>query len=211
MRPAAGRSSFTASAGPEATGAAVACVEADDAKEFRETYTRLHDRLVTQAERLLGREEARDAVAQTCAELWYRWPQLTPEQRSDRYFFGAVQHTAIDLLKAQTPLVSLDEVEEQLERKVEREVELPTRADTAADILDLTLAAMPPRRRAVFQLIREEEFSYADAAAELGLSLGSIRTHYRLATAEIRAALRQARIRVADPKAAGPRAGGDTP
>lgn len=65
---------------------------------------------------------------------------------------------------------------------VEREVELPTRADTAADILDLTLATMPARRREVFQLIREDGFSYEETAEQLGLSLGTICTHDPLAT-----------------------------
>lgn len=193
-------------------GASVALADADDAEEFSAKYVRLHGRLVAHAERLLSREDARDAAAQTCAEIWYRWSQLTPEQRSDRYFFGAVHKTAIDMFKAQRLLVSLDEAEEQLDRMVEREVELPTRADTAADILDLTLATMPARRREVFQLIREDGFSYEETAEQLGLSLGTIRTHYRLATGEIRAALRRAGIRVADRKAACPpaREGGAT-
>ena len=79
---------------------------------FSDAYRRLHGRVLNHAERFLDRESAQDAVGQAMEELWSRWPQLTPEQRSDQYFFGAVRHTVLDTLKASRAFVSLDDMHE---------------------------------------------------------------------------------------------------
>src|SRR5262249_35587269 len=49
-----------------------------------------------------------------------------------------------------------------------------------------TLAAMPPRMREVFTLIRDEEFSYKDAAGRLGVSVGTVHTQFSRANALLR-------------------------
>ena len=130
------------------------------------------------------------------ADLWYRWPHLTPEQRSDKYIFGAVRNIAFDVLVANGKLVSLEDCEEELGLQAARSVETPTRGDTLADVLDLALAAMPPRRREVFLLVKEERFTYPEAAEVLGLSIGTINTHMRLATEDLRTAFTRAGFRI---------------
>ena len=166
-------------------------------QSFSDAYRRLHGPVFDHAERYLDRESAEDAVGQTMAELWSRWPQLTPEQRSDQYIFGAVHHTILDMLKARRTVVSLDDAEEELEILAARSVEAPSRVDTAADVVDALLASMPARRRDVFLLVREQLFTYMEAAEALGLSEGTINTHMRLATKDVQTALARAGFRIA--------------
>ncbi len=163
---------------------------------FLQAYHRLHGRVLDHAERFLSKEDARDAVGDAMEDLWRRWPVLTPEQRNDKYVFGVVHYSVFAKLRVVDPLVSLDDAEPELDQHALNGLGEFVRADTAADVLDLVLAAMPPRRREVFLLVREERFSYKEAAEILGLSLGTIKTHMRLATQDLHAAFTRAGFRI---------------
>ena len=139
-------------------------MESDLEQLFAGAYHRLHGRMLDHAERFLDRESARDAAAEAAADVWYRWHLLRPEQRTDAYFISAVNHSAIDVLRGSRSSVSLEDAEEELERKTARAMETISRGDTAADVLDLALAVMPPRRREVLLLVKEHAFSYTEAA-----------------------------------------------
>ncbi len=169
---------------------------------FSEAYARLHGRALDHAERFLDRDDARDAVQEVMADLWIRWPRLTPEQRSDEYVFGAVHNNVIDLLKGKgngnVERVSLEDANEELERQAALAMETISRGDTAADVLDLALAVMPPRRREVLLLVKEHAFTYAEAAEALGLSIGTINSHMRLANKDLKTAFTRAGFRIAD-------------
>jgi len=166
--------------------------------QFREAYHRLHGPMLERAERALGdRDEACDAEAEAMANVWYRWPHLTPTQRTDKYFFRALRNCITDARRAKRGRVSLDDAEEELEVQTARAAEAPTRHDTAADVLDLTLALMPERRREAFLLVREQSFSYKEAADQLGLRAQTIHGHVRLAMKDLRAAFTQAGFRIA--------------
>ncbi len=165
---------------------------------FSEAYARLHGRVLDHAERFLDRDDARDAVQEVMADLWIRWPRLTPEQRSDEYVFGAVHNNVIDLLKGKGigAQVSLEDANEELDRKAARAMETISRGDTAADVLDLALAVMPPRRREVLLLVKEHAFTYTEAAEALGLSIGTINSHMRLANKDLKTAFTRAGFRI---------------
>lgn len=167
-------------------------------------YRRMHDRALDHAERFLSRDEARDAVSEAMAEIWRDWARLLPEQHPDGYFLGIVHHKVFDQLRAASPLVSLEDAEEQLEKRAFRATDASTRRTTPADVLDLALAEMPPRRREVFLLVREQGFTYKEVAAVLRVSEGTVNTHMRLAADDLRAAFAGTGFRVAGARAALP-------
>jgi RNA polymerase sigma-70 factor (ECF subfamily) len=164
---------------------------------FCDAYRRVHDRALDHAERFLSSDEARDAVADAIAEIWVKWAELTPEQRSDAYFFGCIHYHVLLRLRKNASLAHLDDAEAELARLAIHEIDTPTRATTAGDVIDLVVAAMPPRRREVFVLIREQEFTHKEAALILGVSEGTVNTHIRLAADDLRAALRDKGFRIA--------------
>jgi len=165
---------------------------------FIEAYHRLHGRMLDQAELVLDRESARDAVAEALADVWYRWHLLTPAQRTDGYFITALNHSVIDVLRGNHKRVPIEDAEEELERNTARAMETISRGDTAADVLDVALAVMPPRRREVLLLVKEHAFTYAEAAEALGLTIGTINSHMRLATKDLKTAFTRAGFRIAD-------------
>jgi RNA polymerase sigma factor (sigma-70 family) len=165
---------------------------------FIEAYHRLHGRLLDRAERFLDPDAARDAEADAVADIYYRWPYLTPEQRTDEYFFRALHNSVIDTIRRSRGIVALDDAEEELDRQAEHAFDAPTRADTVADVLDLALASMSRRKREVLLLIREERYTYVQAAEALGLKEGTINRHYRLAMDHLRAAFTRAGFRLTE-------------
>lgn len=167
---------------------------------FIETYHRLLGRMLDHAERFFDRESARDAVAEAMADVWCRWALLTPEQRTDAYFITAVNHSVVDALRGHHASIPLEDAEEELEQKAALAMETLSRGDTAADVLDLALAVMPPRRREVLLLVKEQAFTYAEAADALGLSIGTINSHMRLANKDLKTAFTRAGFRIADVK-----------
>lgn len=208
MRLVRDRSPSTKSADRVATASPSAPPDASaldaDEQSFCETYYRLHPRLLAVAERYVDHETARDAESDVLLRFWRKWPGLSAEQRSDRYIERAVRNQAIDALKAQGVWTSIEdvEVEEEVDRQTAADHEATSRAESVADVLEETLDAMPRARRAVLRLLREDRMTYMEAAKELGVSFGTIKTHYRLAMADLRAAYARAGHRVAR----GPRA-----
>lgn len=177
--------------------------EGEYVRQINDAFRRLHARLISHAERLVDRESARDAVSQTFLELWRRWPQLTPEQRSDRYFFRAVRNKAADARGAHKKFVSLEDAEAELDRKVVSESSPAWGQDSLAQVIDAVVAAMPAARREVFLLTKEQGLTYKEAAEVLGLSPATINSQLLKAYADIRAAF--ARRNIALPTAQPPR------
>ena len=170
---------------------------------FLEAYQRLHGRVLDHAERFLEKDDARDAVGDAMLSLWRRWPTLSPEkQQSERYVFAVVHHAVFRMLRGSSALVSLDDAEPELDRLATVAFPDQSGRDTAADVLDAALAAMPPRRREVFLLIREHSFTYQEAGEALGLAVGTIKKHMYLAVEELRSAFTRAGYRIANPKPA---------
>jgi len=159
-------------------------------------YHRLHQRALDHAERYLSADDAQDAVADAMMALWRRWPALSRAQRSDRYIFGVVHYCVLAKLRTVGPLVSLEHVERELEQHAMEGTETPSTRDTAFDVLDLVLAAMPKRRREVFLLVHEHSLTYKEAAAELGLSTATINAHVSLAHQDLRRAFTSAGFRL---------------
>jgi RNA polymerase sigma-70 factor (ECF subfamily) len=168
---------------------------------FLEAYRRLHGRVLDHAERFLDKEDARDAVADAMQALWQLWPGLPPEkQQSERYVFGMVHHSVFRMLRRNGALVSLDDAEQELDQQAIAAAPDETGRETVADVLDAALAAMPPRRREIFLLVREHSFTYAQAAEALGLAYGTINLHMHLALDDLRAAFTRAGFRIAAPR-----------
>ena len=167
---------------------------------YSETYKRLHVPALDHAEHLLSAEDAQDAVADAMLILWNRWATLTPEQRSDRWIFGLV-HRCVRVKRRQNQRdaksrVSLEDAEDELEAITASAFPEPTRGDSTAEVIEAALRVMPPRRREVLILVRWQDFTYEEAADAMGLSIGTINTHMKLASRDLKTAFTRAGFRI---------------
>lgn len=166
-----------------------------------ETYRRLHGELLDFAERMVGKDDAHDVVADTVLAFWVNRHSLTARMLTDNYFFAAVRNRAYRVLEEDAETVSLEDNVIELDRMAVREAgsSYGTRGDTRADVLDVALASLTPRRREVILLIKELGYSYEEAAEILDVTIGTINTHIRLAHQHLRAAFERAGFRIIGP------------
>jgi RNA polymerase sigma factor (sigma-70 family) len=165
-------------------------------REFGSIYERLYDRLVHHAMRFVGRVEAEDAVHDAMFSLWQRWATLPPEQRTDAYIFAAVKLRARTIRNQNRRTVELDEADDVLDDQAVALFEAGRRYADIADALDSVIRSMSARRREVILFVYEEQFTYEEAAEAMGISFNSVKTHLRLAIADLRAAYDRAGFRI---------------
>lgn len=168
---------------------------------FLAAYARLHGRILDHAGRFVSEDDARDAVQDAWLAIWRAWQSPTLARRDDRYVFTAVRNCVKLKLRENNRLVSLDDAEPELDQQATTTFRDDARGTTMADVLDAALLVMSPRRREILLLVKEQGFTYAEVAEMLGLSLGTINTHIRLAYEDLRVAFRRAGYYIADPKA----------
>lgn len=179
------------------------------AEQFRDFYERMHPRGRDFAEQFTSRMEAEDAVHDAMTDVWLDWMRRGPQPLADRFFLAIVRHKVFRQRRNNRRMVSLEDAETSLETLAFAATSFGTRADTPADVLDLAIAALPPKRREVFLLAQEHEYTYKEVVTMLRVSEGTVRTHLRLATADVRgvfaeagyvpAAPRQKRLRTPAP------------
>jgi RNA polymerase sigma factor (sigma-70 family) len=158
-------------------------------ERFRSFYIRLHPRALVFACRFASRADAEDAVQDAIMALWIRWRQRGPEPLDDHYFLALVRNKVSDRRRAERRMVSLDDAEVQLDALAFHAAPpYPTRGETRADVLDLAVAALPPKRREVFVLAQEQEYTYKEVGAVMRVSEDTVKTHLRLAMADVREA-----------------------
>lgn len=160
-------------------------------REFSEIVERVYSGAVNRAAKVLENlHEAQDAVGTAIQKAWAVWTTLTPEQMSDAYLQRAVTNEIIAVIRERRDktVVSMEDVERELEQLAFAQMEQASRHVQPADRLDAVLALMPRRRREVVLLVHVFNFRYQEVADLLGLSIGTVNTHMRLASAEIRAA-----------------------
>lgn len=165
--------------------------------DFLELYRTMYDRLVDHAGRMLSEDEALDVVSDAMATLWDSWPSLDPAKRTEAYIFTCVHHAVWKRMKANQRMVSLEDAEEELDDRIVEEAGAEERLEVRVEVLEAALAAMPPLRREVFLLIREERRPYDEVAKTLGMSKGTVNTHYSRAMDGIRSAFARAGMPVA--------------
>lgn len=150
---------------------------------WAEIYERLYPRMFRGAARVLDGDAAEEAVQEGLCRAFENWPTLAPEQRTDAYIRTAVWSRVINELNRQGRHVEYtEELEEQGAVPVLRAHDSDGKDDVAM-IVDETIAAMPPQRRAVYVLVHEEGLTIREAGETLGIGYESARTHIKLANA----------------------------
>jgi RNA polymerase sigma factor (sigma-70 family) len=169
-------------------------------RQFVELYNRIHTPARDHAERFLNREDAEDAFGDATFVLWRRWHSLAPEQRTEKWMFGVVHRCVLAKRREINRYVSLDEADDELFEMARPDDPSASPSDAAA-LLDDCIARMPQKRREALLLVREQDFTYDEAAETLGVDYETVKSHLRHATENLRTAFARAGFRIESPRA----------
>lgn len=150
--------------------------------DLDQIFRRDYQLVVGVAARVLGSREQAEDVAQDVFLSFSR--SSVPAGEARGWLCVAAAHTALNLSRSRRRRVAREETVA---------AEIPVVADVADDVVRLeernrvrAALARLPRKQAVALVLRHSGLSYAEAAAALGLSTGSVGTTVRRAESALR-------------------------
>ena len=150
----------------------VVLLKRDDLKSYEALFHRYYDLFLTFTKRVVRGGEhaaAEDIVQEVFMQLWLGRDRLDHFRR--RYNLEALRR----------PLSEFDAVSDEAESP-----ESGLEAEQLRQTIARTVAAMPPQRRTIFALSRQENLSRQEIARRLGVSVRTVDKHLELALREIR-------------------------
>jgi len=163
-------------------------LKAGSEQAFGEVFQQYYRELAIVAFHLLKDEmEAEDLVQQLFIDIWDRelFSQLSGSVRS--YLHRAVRNKCFDALdKKKTEQRRFSDFARE---QVSIEEGNPLEQAEAASRVDAILGQLPEQRMRAFSLVYMEDKKYKEAAAEMGITVNSIKTHLKLAMKALQAKL----------------------
>lgn len=154
---------------------------------FQQLFNTYHATLYTYLNKILSsREAAEEITADVFLKLWTGRERLTAIIHFEAFLFRIARNMAIDGLRAMA--------KQRIVRSIDREDEVAggENADAgllyaqAQQVLAEAVAQLSPQRRMVYQLSREQGYAYEEIAAQMGLSVHSVRNYLAAAQAQVR-------------------------
>jgi RNA polymerase sigma-70 factor (ECF subfamily) len=169
---------------------AYAAIRDGDKAAFRRFYEDRLIYLVGKIQKLTNdRNEAWDIAQDTFVKLWEDRERIDPNKPLDGLLAAMATNAAHDARK-----------KKQVHARYHQEqLFIQTGEDDHADArmiehetqrkIDAIIEAMPPQRRTVYRLNREEGLTYREIADRLGISPGTVHRHMSIALEELRSLL----------------------
>ncbi len=155
-----------------------------DEVAFSEYYEGVQGTLVHFITRLIGDEdEAVNIAHDAFIKLWENREQI---DRFNGFVYTAATNTSLNMLKRKQ--VHAKYVNEQMFVK-DGEVaaaDQPVIYDELLANIENIIDRMPPQRRRVFRMSRDENLTYSEIAERLNISYNTVKEHMQLALSELR-------------------------
>jgi RNA polymerase sigma-70 factor (ECF subfamily) len=164
-----------------------------DRDAFRTFFDRHHGRLLGYLRsRGVPQSEAEDIVQNAFLYLWEHRDDIDPDQSIRAYLFRIGYTRALNHFRDASKFEA-DAATEQPQRPASDTPEADAlNAELRAQI-DEAVAALPERRRLVFELCFLQDYTYQEAAEALDIARKTVENHMRLALRDLREALEDAR------------------
>lgn len=170
--------------------ALIAAIRDGDSQAFGDFYMGYADSIVRFLTKIIGnKEDAREITQDTFALIWENRENLNPHTTLKGFVAGTARNLAFQSLRAriksrEADLDASGARSEYAGYADEEIISLETEI-----LLRHVINNMPPQRRRVFELSRDEGLTYNEIAQRLNISYNSVRTHIDLAKEDIRNAL----------------------
>jgi RNA polymerase sigma-70 factor (ECF subfamily) len=166
--------------------------DSDDKTAFTGLFNRYYNRLVQFAMLFVSSHSlAEDVVSEVLIRLLRKRKELASIENFQGYLFQSVKNEALNQLKLQK--------KEQLFKPIdyEEDIFLPDLADPhewmvekeLREIVTAIVEKLPPKRRMVYKMIKDEGMRYKDVSALLEISERTVEVHLKIAIGELREAV----------------------
>lgn len=157
---------------------------------FRELFMRYHLKVHYFVLGLVKSEsDAEDLTQEIFLKLWMYRSRFTEVRTFGSYLYVLAKHTVFSYIESRrVNLVNLESAVEEVEGRSDT----PCEALVAKDLrllVDMIVETMPPQRKMIYRMSRNEGLSNAEIAENLQLSKKTVENHLNLALKELRNAV----------------------
>jgi len=165
----------------------VSRLKTDDVVAFNEIYRRYHARIFQLAAKFLPYKEDSEEILQIVfIAVWNNRYKINEEQSFDSYLFSIARHSIYKVLRKAVyrqgyfEFIRHHSVEQTF---ITEEVVLYNELDT---LLNKYIENLPPKRREIFRLFREEGLSYREISEKLSITASTVNSQLTKAIDYIR-------------------------
>jgi len=165
----------------------VARLKRGDKKAFEKLFHRYVERIYYFSLKYLGdQHEAEETTQEVFVKLWANKGQLKENLSFKSYMFMVCRNAIIDVYrKRKKHLEACKEMASRIEA-LSLTPDDVYEYNNLVRVLDEFVAALPERRRQIYQLSRERGHSHKDIALKLGISVKTVEAQIRLAVKQLR-------------------------
>lgn len=130
---------------------------------------------------LKSNELAVDVVQESMLHIWQLGPKLKSVQNLESYLKTFARRRAVDLLRRRAVEQKAEKILGGSWKEGHNETEEGILLREGRKILQDGVQFLPYQQRTVYELCQLEGFKYEEAAQRLGISIGTVKTHLKLA------------------------------
>ncbi len=170
--------------------ALIAAIRDGDSDAFTVFYMGYGDSVVRFLAKFLGNlEDAKEVTQETFALLWENREKLDPSKSLKAYVCKIARDVAVNMIRSRNKLPESDIDMEQYQERTAGFADEKFVAEEIDILYKAVLRRMPPQRRRIFEMSREEGLSYGEIARQLDISLNTVKFHVKAALSDVRSAL----------------------
>ena len=164
-------------------------VESDDGKAFSEFFDCYYTRLMNFAMIFIPQyDQAEEVVSEVFLKLLNMKGELLKIDRFEGYMFMMVKNHALNflnLMKREQANILIDDIKDHMTSDfIDPDKRLIN--NDLQRILTNAIEQLPPKRRLVFKMVKDEGMSHKETAELLELSVRTVEVHLKLAIKDLR-------------------------
>jgi RNA polymerase sigma-70 factor (family 1) len=168
-------------------------VERNDERSFSLFFDHYHTRLIRLSLLFVPRfDQAEEVVAEVFLKLLRKRESLLAIQNFEGYLFKMVKNESLNYVKTfkhkDSGNVLVDDIKDYLVIDYNDPERKMISQDLAA-LLHQVIEQLPPKRRLVFKMVKDENMSYREVGEILEISERTVEVHLKLAIKDLRKAL----------------------